>query len=293
MRRMKLIADSGSTKTDWALAVTVADGDQEEQVYRFSTQGINPVHQQADTVRRILNGELLPQLGAIPLPAAPMEVFFYGAGCAGEYVAKLTLLLSDVLAAVATDVSVHAASDLLAAARALCGSSEGIACILGTGANSCLYDGKEVVRNIPPLGYILGDEGSGAVLGRLFLNALYKEELPASLREDFLVSQKLTYSDIINKVYREPMANRWLASLTVFIGEHLQVEGVRQLVLDNFRHFLRKNVLKYGRCDLPVHAVGSVAWYFREELAEAVRAEGCTLGRVLQWPMEGLLEFHQ
>jgi N-acetylglucosamine kinase-like BadF-type ATPase len=281
---MKLIADSGSTKTDWTLLTEGGD-----QRCRISTQGINPVHQPSAVIRKVLADELLPQL---PADIPSLDVFFYGAGCSGAYADTLSADLKAVLSGSVAQLTVHVASDLLAAARALCGRSEGIACILGTGANSCLYDGCDIVGNIPPLGYILGDEGSGAVLGRRFINALYKEELPHSLLQEFLSETALTYADIIDRVYRQPLANRFLASLSTFIHAHLEVEGVRALVVDNFRDFLRKNVAKYRRPELPVHAIGSIAFCYREELQEAVRCEGLTLGTVLKSPMEGLLTYH-
>ena len=183
-------------------------------------------------------------------------------------------------------------SDLLGAARSLCRKEAGIACILGTGANSCLYDGERIVRNTPALGYILGDEGSGAVLGRLFVNALYKGQLPATLRKSFEHDTGLDLVTIINKVYREPMANRFLASLSTFIGKHLDCEPLRQLVVQNFRKFFRHNLVAYETSHLPVGAVGSIAWYYREQLAEAAAAEGFRLGTVMQSPMKGLIAFH-
>jgi N-acetylglucosamine kinase-like BadF-type ATPase len=204
---MKLIADSGSTKTDWALLAGATDDD---GICRIATQGINPVHQSEEEIVRILNHELLPQLQGKTVGGDALNVEFYGAGCAGNHAATLTRALHTALSAAPTHegsyasetapkLTISVASDLLAAARALCRHDEGIACILGTGANSCLYDGRAIVKNIPPLGYILGDEGSGAVLGKLFLNALYKEELSATLLQEFLEWLGMTYADIIRE----------------------------------------------------------------------------------------------
>lgn len=295
---MKLIADSGSTKTDWALLTGEAAG-----VWRIATQGINPVHQSEEEIVRILSQELLPQLHGKTVKGATLDVEFYGAGCAGDHAATLTSALQTVLSTILEQphsdaqqprletplLTITAASDLLAAARALCGHEEGIACILGTGANSCLFDGSTIVKNIPPLGYILGDEGSGAVLGKSFLNALYKEELPATLLQEMLEWLGMTYADIIDRVYRQPLANRFLASLSPFIHDHLHMAGVSNLVVANFRIFLQKNVHKYQRRELPVHALGSVAWHYREQWAEALSAENCLAGKVMKSPMEGLL----
>jgi N-acetylglucosamine kinase-like BadF-type ATPase len=167
-----------------------------------------------------------------------------------------------------------------------------MACILGTGANSCLYDGEHIVQNTPALGYILGDEGSGSVLGRLFLNAIFKNPALADVRDEFLKVNKWEQKDIIQKVYREPMVNRWLASLSPFIMEHIANPYIKQLVIDNFRDFFRKNIVPYNRPDLPVHFVGSMAHHYLEQLKEAAHAEGFTVGNILQSPIEGLITYH-
>ena len=178
------------------------------------------------------------------------------------------------------------------ASRAVCQHQEGLACILGTGSNSCYYDGVKIAENVPPLGYILGDEGSGAVLGKLFLNALFKGTLPASMKEDFLQKSSLTYPEIIQRVYRQPMANRFLASTSLYIYEHLDVPALRELVKDNFRDFFRKNIAKYQRPDLSIGAIGSIAYHYRDLLREVAEEEGYTLGKVAKSPMEGLVAFH-
>jgi N-acetylglucosamine kinase-like BadF-type ATPase len=183
-------------------------------------------------------------------------------------------------------------SDLMAAARALCQHEEGIACILGTGANSCLYDGNEIVQNTPALGYILGDEGGGAVLGRMFLNAIFKNPLYAAIRDNYLAETKLTQADIINKVYRESMANRFLATTSLFISQHLDNTLLSNLVVQNFREFFSHNIVPYQRFDLPVHFVGSMAHHYEEQLEQAAKAEGFRLGRVMKSPMEGLISYH-
>ena len=271
----KIIADSGSTKTDWALL------DNGQFCARVQTQGINPFHQQEDVIAAILRDELLPQL-----PFLPSEIYFYGSGVRPELEPLMCRLLSASFPA-AQHVEAH--GDLLGAAIALCGSEPGVACILGTGANSCLYDGNRIVQNTPPLGYILGDEGSGAVLGIRFLNALLKGRLSESLREAFFESQQLTEGDIIARVYRQPMANRWLASLSPFVHAHLGDPGVRDIVIDNFCDFFRRNIVPYGRRDLPVGAVGSIAYFFQSELREAADRQGFTLGTILRSPLEGML----
>lgn len=274
---MILIADSGSTKTDWSLVSGAG------RVTAFATQGINPFHQDGQTISSIVEKELLGQMvdaGAVG------EVQFYGAGCRGEGIGLLRGVLGRAFPNAGT---IDVAGDLMAAARALCGTQEGIACILGTGANSCLFDGEKIVGNVSPLGYILGDEGSGAVLGRLFVNEMFKGDMPRHIREAYLEETHQTVDDIIRRVYREPMANRYLASMSEFVRRHLDEPAVRRLVVENFVAFFRRNVRHYGRPDLPVGAVGSIAFHYEEELREAAAMEGFAVGKVIKSPMQGLL----
>ena len=291
---MILIADSGSTKTDWLLVGKGGDGDGARAMAPLHTQGINPFHQGADVIREILRSELLPQIeeeGARTHGATGVTtVRFYGSGVRPELEPVMAQLLREAFPQ-ATDVEAH--NDLLGAARALCGHNYGIASILGTGANSCLYDGEHIVENTPPLGYILGDEGSGAVLGRRFLNALYKGVLSKELHDAFVQQTGLTMADVIDRVYRQPLANRFLASLCPFVHDHLDDEAVCGLVVDSFRDFFRRNIVPYGRRDLPVSFVGSVAWYFQEQLAVAAHNEGFLLGNVLKSPLIGLVSFER
>lgn len=280
---MILIADSGSTKTDWVLAG-------KEVVH---TQGITPVHQSPDDIRQILEQELLPQLDG--LVDSLSAVFFYGSGCTPAHIPVMQQLLKEALSTLhvpSSTLHVEVHSDLMAAARALCGRDEGIACILGTGANSALYDGERIVQNTPALGYILGDEGSGAVLGRSFMNAIFKNPDFADIREEYLAEQQLTMADIIQRVYREPMANRFLASTSLYIGRHLDNPLLEELVVDNFRQFFRRNIAPYQRPDLPVHFVGSMAQHYRNQLLQAAAAEGYVVGRVMKSPLEGLVAYH-
>lgn len=264
---IKLIADSGSTKTEWAVGPAIV-----------RTQGINPIHQDEDAIRSILRDELLPQLHACHATAEDVKrVLFYGSGVRPDKEATMECLLREVFTMAG---SVEARSDMLGAARALFGTDEGQACILGTGANSCLYNGKDIVANTPPLGFILGDEGSGAVLGKMFLNAIYKDGLYPGAREDFERHFSTTLGDVIDRVYRQPMPNRWLASLSPYIHEHLGKPQVRDIVVENFRNFIRRNVLPYHRQDLPLSAVGSIAHFYEAELRAAARAEGYAVGRV-------------
>jgi len=296
---MILIADSGSTKTDWTL-LNLNSSVENKVIATFHTQGITPIHQSPDVIRQILGQELMSQLstfpraqlihsGALETPLlSNLEVVFYGSGCTPAHVPMMKQMLGEVFSLQKVEVY----SDLMAAARALCQHEPGIGCILGTGANSCLYDGQQIVQNTPALGYILGDEGSGAVLGRMFMNAIFKNPAFSAIRDEYLTGEKLTQNDIIQRVYREPMGNRFLASTSLYISKHLDNPLLSQLVVDNFRSFFRNNVLPYQRPDLPVGVVGSMAFHYQAQLEEAARAEGFTLGRILQSPMEGLVAYH-
>ena len=204
---MILIADSGSTKTDWCL---VENG---ENILRFQTRGTNPFFQTEEEILEEIETGLLPGLKGVE----PSSVHFYGAGCA--FPEKNEIIRRAVSRHL--PVPVEVGSDLLAAARALCGDRPGIACILGTGSNSCQYDGKEIVKNVSPLGFILGDEGSGAVLGKLLIGDVLKDQLPPALKELFLSQYELTPASIMDRVYRQPFPNRFLAGFSPFILEHL------------------------------------------------------------------------
>lgn len=296
---MILIADSGSTKTDWTLLHSPYP-QQWNLVATFHTQGITPIHQQPDAIRQIVGNELLSQLSTFPRAAliearvletpllSNLNVFFYGSGCTPAHVPMMKQILGEVFSP--QKVEVH--SDLTAAARALCQHEPGIACILGTGANSCLYDGNNIVQNTPALGYILGDEGSGSVLGRLFMNAIFKNPSFAAIRDEYLAQEKLDQATIINKVYREPMANRFLATTSLYISQHLDNPLLNDLVIENFRQFFRRNIRPYQRPDLPVHFVGSMAHCYQRQLCEAAEEEGFKVGHTMQSPMEGLITYH-
>lgn len=280
-----LIADSGSTKTDWALLIPAMYG-KPEMVTRITSQGINPVHQSDNEIRQILLSELLPHLSIENVSS----VYFYGSGVRPEKEASMARVLSEALSCAEV---VEAHSDLLGAARALCGHNYGIASILGTGANSCLYDGSRIVEKTTALGYILGDEGSGAVLGKRFLHDLYSGLLSREIKDDFEKLMKLSLPQIIDRVYRQPLANRFLASLSTFIHDHIDDAGIEALVKRNFEDFLRIHIKPYGREYLPLSFVGSIAHFFSDQLTEVVEAEEYTMGTILQSPIEGLISYHK
>lgn len=278
---MILIADSGSTKTDWCLA------HRGDVVARTATQGINPFYQSDEDIVRVLRDEMVSQWpDGLPFPD---RVVFYGAGVRPEMTPRMRKLLKEVFGVEQVD----AHGDLLGAARALFGRQAGLACILGTGSNSGLYDGSFIVENTPPLGFILGDEGSGAVIGKHFVADLCKGLLPDELRREFFQATNQDVSDIIRAVYREPLPNRYLAQTTHFIHEHLHLQPVEDLVVGCFREFFRRNLVQYRRPDLPVRAVGSVAFHFCEQLHRAAAEEGFALSMVAQSPMDGLVIYHK
>lgn len=276
---MKLIADSGSTKTDWAL---IDNNGGETQ--RIQTDGLNPFHLSDEDIHRILTVQLL---GKLPKESIT-KVDFYGTGCTLEQSPRMAILIGDTLKA--EEVNVY--SDLVGAARAVCGRRKGIACILGTGSNSCLYDGRIIVSNIPPLGYILGDEGSGAAIGKMFLSGIFKGKLDSDIRDLYLRETRQTYDDVIRKVYSEPLANRYLASTALFIHKHKESYlQLKQLVEDNFKLFIERNVDSYNRKDLPLGFVGSIAWFFKDELSHVIKSKGYRLGQIIKSPIDGLIAF--
>ena len=277
---MILIADSGSTKTDWCVV------EQGVALKRISTKGMNPFFQSEEEMVTAMQTSLLPELEG----KHPEAVYFYGAGCAFDKVELVRRAISRVLVLDGDVVEVN--SDMLAAARSVCGHEAGIACIMGTGSNSCFYNGREIEANVSPLGFILGDEGSGAVLGKLLVGDLLKNQLPAGLKEEFLKQYDLTPAQIIDRVYRQPFPNRFLASLSPFLAAHIEVPEVRQLVKQSFRSFLTRNVMQYDYRRYRVGFNGSIAWYYRELLTEAMAELNLQPGLIIKAPMEGLLRFH-
>lgn len=281
---MKLIVDSGSTKTDWCFA-------ESSDVYVLvHTDGINPVVQSYDEMLSVVQEQMLPRAKQQSLDLASLEeVYFYGAGCTPGLRSVVEKALRVV---VGEKPSVYVDSDLLAAARALCGTDSGIACILGTGSNSCYYDGEEIKEHTPALGYILGDEGSGAVLGRNFINGILKGTLSQNLRDEFLEEYQTSQADIIDKVYHSATPNRFLASLSKFILSHIDDDCLETLVVRNFENFIISNIRNYSEAKPVINAVGSVAFLYRKQLEQAAMSQGYELGKILKSPLEGLLDYH-
>ncbi len=276
-----LIADSGSTKTQWCL---LHDGTPIQDV---RTKGLNPFQMTGDEIARTLRQDLLPSLPTHEID----HVYFYGAGCTPE---KQPLVADAIRKVLTINGQCEVKSDMLAAARAICGHEAGIACILGTGSNSCAFDGTEITMNVPALGFILGDEGSGAVLGRTLVGNVLKRQLPAAICEKFLEQYAVTQADIIERVYRQPQANKYLASFAPFLKENIDIPEIEEMVKEGFRLFLRRNVAQYPSYEqLPIGFNGSIAMVFEPQLRAVLAEEGMHLGRIIQAPMEGLVEYHR
>lgn len=278
-----LIADSGSTKTDW---LYVAPNGTHTELH---TDGINPARDTRDNIYNVLYHQLLTQLPSQKEGVGALQaVYFYGAGCIEPFSQNVQNVLRELLPGCTVEVE----SDLLGAARALCAHEPGIACILGTGSNSCLYDGKDIVIHTPPLGYILGDEGSGAMLGKTLLNGLYKGLLPEALMQDFSDTFKMSLPDIIGRVYRQPAPNTFLASLVPFIAKHRTQPDIHTMLVDAFRLFFVRNIAIYMHKEMPIHCVGGVAHQFADELHEAAEEEDMKIGRILHRPIESMIQYH-
>ena len=309
---MILIADSGSTKVHWCLLT--ASG----QCSDVFTDGINPLFQTTIAMQNSISNQLLPQISTLLWAGTLTHVFFYGAGCTPEK----KVFVQKALEAVFRKAEVHVESDMLGAARGLLGHNAGVACILGTGSGSCFYDGEKIAWAVPSLGYILGDEGSAAVLGKRLVGDLLKnpEVSPLNgenglrrkgyedLKELFFKEQETSMADIIEKVYRQPFPNRFLAKLSRFCADHIDDPRIRALVYDHFVQFIRRNLKQYFQMpndqmvnekmvnEKMVNAVGfvgSIAYYYRPILEEAMAAEGIPVGTILQDPVEGLKEYHK
>ena len=279
---MKLVVDSGSTKSDWGFFNTPYD------LKVFKTQGMNPLHIHGDELKTIISHELLDKNPDIK-PDQVKELFFYGSGCANNTIcSQMENILKDYF----PNASITVDSDMLGAARALCGNSEGVACVLGTGSNSCLYNGSTVKDQVPSLGYILGDEGSAAALGRRLINDCFKRQLPENVCKEFIEKYSLTKDIVIENVYRKPMANRYIANFATFLIDKRDIPEVHKLLVQCFSDFFTRNVISYHKPWMPVHFVGSLANSFSDELREAADSLGMTIGKIVTSPMEGLVEYH-
>lgn len=273
---MILIADSGSTKTDWR--AVAPDG----TVSSFVTRGMNPLYVSAEDMESSVRDRIFPYLGA-----EVDVVYFYGAGVTGDVERSL---VKSVFSSVFSAPEVFIESDILGAARSVCGDSEGLVCIMGTGSNSCLYDGSEIVRGFSSGGYVLGDEGSGASLGRLLLSDYIKNLLPEKVASELKARYGLSYQSIVSSVYRDPYPSAYLASFSPFISEFSDVPEIRDMILSSFRSLFARSLARYGRDT--VSFTGSVAYFYSRFLAEVASEYGMSVGRIRKSPADGLVSYH-
>jgi glucosamine kinase len=280
---MIIIAESGSTKTDWRLITS------EGQVSQYKTIGFNPYYQTAESIADELRKNLLPNLSETSIT----EVFYYGTGITNDEKASV---IKQAICSVFPDVqTIEAYSDMLAAARALCGREAGIACILGTGSNSCFYDGENIAFQVPPLGFWLGDEGSGGNLGKQLILSYLHKELPEELRQKF--NKRFGEKDrleIIENAYQKPFPNRYFATFSKFIFDNRQHPFMYQLVSNAFGLFFEKYILKYPDYQqYKIHFTGSVAFYYSDILRRVATEKGCKAGIIMESPIAGLTLFHK
>jgi len=279
---MILIADSGSTKTDWRML------DQNQVIAETQTVGFNPYYQDTDSIANELKINLLPLC-----TQEVTHVFYYGTGVTnGE---KADIVKDAILKVFPTCQQVEAQSDVVGAARAACGKTAGIACILGTGSNSIYFDGEKTGFQVPPLGFWLGDEGSGGHLGKSLLLSYLHKELPLEIRVKF--EEKHGVMDrlmVLENAYHKPFPNRYFASFSRFLFDNLEDDFCRNLVENCFLQFFQKYILKYPMChETTINFVGSVAFYYRDLLTKVADSQAIKVGKVLKSPIDGLVEFHQ
>jgi glucosamine kinase len=281
---MIIIADSGSTKTHWVLqqnGLTIAT---------VFTQGINPYYVKEADIEKIFTNELVLQLSPSQVSGVT-HIFYYGAGCSTpEMCRQIEVPLQRVFNKARIEVS----HDLLGAARAACGKQAGIAIILGTGSNSCLYNGESIVANHPSLGFILGDEGSGGYMGKKLLQWFLYKELEETLYKDFENTYQLNKDMVLEHIYKKPMPNRYAASFAPFIYKHLSYPQMQELVLQAFRDFFTHHVCAYPDYkSYSISAVGSIAAIFEKQLREIAQKHGLTLLQIMKEPIDGLIRYHQ
>ena len=276
---IKLICDSGSTKAEWCLL----NGKSKKIV---TTQGLSPYFLTTQQIQQIIAKELMPKIKNIIID----EVFFYGTGCSNPENVKS---VKKAISLVFSKAKVNVDHDLMGAAKALCGRNKGIACILGTGSNSCFYNGKKIVKNSPGLGYVLGDEGSGAYLGKKVIQYFLYKTFDEDLMDRFNAKYATNSVDILNHVYKQPLPNRYLASFVPFLIENRGHYMIENIIEDAFNDFFFNHIYKYRESwQMPINFVGSVAFGFKDVLKEMCNAYELQLGIVIKKPMDGLIKYH-
>lgn len=277
---MILIADSGSTKTSWSLV------NREKEVFNFNTEGYNPYYVGADYITNSIAGNLPQEVNTSEVS----EIYFYGAGCSADKSPIVAQALKNVFKEARI---IQVESDLLAAARSVLGKNKGFVAILGTGTNSCIYDGEKITHQVDSLGFILGDEGSGAYLGKSILIAYNRGYLPEDLREKFINIYQLTPDEIINKIYTQPLPNRFSATFSQFVGENIDHPFVQEVVRKSFRDFFT-NIISYypDFSQYSLNCIGSVAHNYLPYLKEVAEEFNMPVGNIVRNPLSGLVEYH-
>lgn len=279
MPSVKLIADSGATKAEWCLI----GGKRKKTIF---TQGLSPYFLNTQQITDVLMKELYPKMKNVQVN----EIYFYGTGCANPSNARS---VKKAIQSVFSKAKVNVGHDLIGAAKALCGREKGIVCILGTGSNSCYFNGNRIVKNSPGLGYVLGDEGSGAYLGKKVLQYYLYETFDENLRARFDAKYATNRVEILENVYKRPLPNRYLASFAIFLAENRGHYMIENILEDGLNDFFFNHLCKYRETWLlPIHFTGSIAHGFKDVLQELCDTYELELGRVLKNPMEGLVEFH-
>ena len=278
---MILIADSGSTKTDWCYLAP--DG-----LHTFlQSEGINPYFQESNNISEIVRNGVYEKTDS----SALTHIFFYGAGCSSDEKCKI---VRNGLQQVYPHATIEVEHDMMAAARALCNNSKGIVCILGTGSNSVLFDGEKITEDVPSLGFILGDEGSGAHLGKELIRRFLYGELPQTLHNSFANESGVSKEKILDSVYKKPLPNRYLATFSKFIHAHIENEAMYQLVYDAFNAFIQHHISKYSNYkSTPLHCTGSVGYTYKDILLEVCRKNYIQTGNIVKSPLNGLITYHE
>lgn len=275
-----LIADSGATKCEWTVV------EREKTRKTVFTGGISPYFLNGPQIIELTTRDLLPEIRKYTIT----DIYYYGTGCKNADNRKM---IAKALSTVFPGAKVAVETDLLAAARSVCGHEKGIACILGTGCNSAYYNGSKLAKNSPGLGYVLGDEGSGAYLGKKVLQYYLYNTFDEELRYRFEDRFRLSENEILDRVYKQPLPNRFLASFTMFLAENRGHFMVENIVEDGLNDFFFYHLNKYNESwKYPVHFVGSVAFGFRDVIAELCRSYEFELGKIVQNPMGGLVTYH-
>ena len=280
MSSIKLIADCGATKAEWCLL----NNNKKKTIF---TQGISPYFLDTNQITELLLKELKPKLKNVQVD----EIYYYGTGCANPNNARS---VKKAVSKVFEKAKIEVNHDLMAAARALCGREKGIACILGTGSNSCYYDGKKIIKNSPGLGYVLGDEGSGAYLGKKVIQYYLYGTFDNDLRARFDAAFTTNTSEILENVYKKPMPNRYLAGFCRFLAENRGHYMIENIIEDGLNDFFFNHLCKYKETwTLPVSFAGGVAFGFQDVLKQLCMSYEFEMGKVMKNPMEGLIEYHR